>query len=45
MTENQRARLNKVFKDYELNKKEHVAEENDFIIVNRTGIMALKKKR
>jgi len=42
MTKAQRAKLNKVFKLYNLNEKDHVAETNDFVIVNRAGILKIK---
>lgn len=44
MTKAQRAKLNKVFAQYGLNEKDHVAETNDFVIVNRSGILKIKGK-
>ena len=44
MNDLQRAALNKVFKDYGLNKKLHVAQHDEFTIINRNGIMHLKYK-
>ncbi len=44
MTRAQRAQLNKVFDLYGLNDKDHVAETNEFVIINRSGILKIKSR-
>jgi hypothetical protein len=44
MDNRQRKLLNKIFTQFEMDRNSHVAEENDFTIINRNGIMHLKYK-